>query len=70
MSFYEDMLVTDTERIQRAKQILRDPYVDRRNKREAVELLKLYERLSKEFSETGNKEQRERAAEIGYELRR
>lgn len=62
------MLVTDIERIQRAKKILRNPEEDRRKRIEAQECLNLYIELSTEFNQKGNEEQRERAREIMYEL--
>lgn len=68
MNTYEDMLVTDTVRIQRAKKVLKDRFSDRRQNIEAINLLKLYKELAEEFKENGTDEERERAEEILYEL--
>lgn len=65
MNTYEDMLVTDIERIRRAKEIMRNPLSSRRDKTEAIQLLALYRKLS---NENINNEQKERAKEIAYEL--
>lgn len=65
MNTYEDMLVTDIERIKRAKEIMRNPLYNRRDRIEAIQLLALYRKLS---NENINSEQKERAKEIAYEL--
>lgn len=65
MNTYEDMLVTDIERIRRAKEIMRNPLYNRRDRIEAIQLLALYRKLS---NENINSEQKERAKEIAYEL--
>lgn len=65
MNTYEDMLVTDIERIRRAKEVMRNPLSSRRDKTEAIKLLALYRKLS---NENINSEQKERAKEIAYEL--
>lgn len=65
MNTYEDMLVTDIERIRRAKEMMRNPLCSRREKTEAIQLLALYRKLS---NENINSEQKERAREIAYEL--
>lgn len=70
MSTYEDLLVTDIERIQRAKEILKRPDSNRRDKVEAIQLMDLYSKIARTYIEIGNEEQKERAREIRNELGR
>lgn len=68
MDCYNDMLVTDIERIRRAKGVLKIEGIDRRSKKEALDLLKIYTDIASEFLVRGNEDERERAKEIMYEL--
>lgn len=65
---YQDMLVTDIERIKRAKKVLRNDMSDRKDKTEAIGLLKIYGDLARYYKDSENEDERERAEEIEYEL--
>lgn len=64
---YEDMLVTDIERIKRAKEVLKRRATATEFK-EARELLKLYSEIAMDNLSRGNEDERERAEEILYEI--
>lgn len=69
MNTYEDMLVTDIERIRRAKAVLKTE-TDRRSKTEAINLINLYKSIAKEYEEKGTNDERDRAREIIREIQR
>lgn len=68
MKSLEDTLVTDIERIKRAKRIIDDRYVDKKTKEEAYRMLRIYRELLEYIDENGNEEERERAFEIRREM--
>ena len=68
MKSLQDNLVTDVERIKRAKRIIEDNYVDRHTKEEAYRLIRIYRELTEYIEINGTDEERERAKEILHEL--
>lgn len=62
----QDLLVNDIVRIRRAKEVLRNPKANRRDKTEAIKLLNLYKSIVEEFD---NERAKEIANELGYDYR-
>lgn len=65
---YEDLLVTDIERIKRAKGILKNDMADRKEKQAAIGLIKIYQEIGNFFKDSKDENERERAEEILFEL--
>lgn len=59
----------DIQRIRRAKEALKDNYVDKRTKNEAIVLIRKYREIANEVMESGSEDEREKARELLYELR-